>query len=192
MGGRLGKKQSSLSGGVATAYDNDLFVVTVGRLHAGGCIVDALIFKPLEVLERQLAVLCAGGDDDRSGAQGNVIFEGDLVDIAVGLEGKGVAGDGEAHAEFQGLHKSTVRESLPRDAGGKTEIVFDFGACARLSSRRNAFDDYGGETLRRGIDGSSETGRSTQNNFASSPRPRPSTIPTGNPIAAAATAAQPL
>ena len=66
MSGGLREKQSSLSGGVATAHDDDFFVVTVGRLHASGCIVDALIFKLLEVLERQLAVLCSGGDDDRS------------------------------------------------------------------------------------------------------------------------------
>src|SRR5581483_11626665 len=38
-------------------------------------------------------------------------------------------------------------------------IVLDFGACARLSPRRNTFDDHRGEPLRRGVDSSRETGR---------------------------------
>jgi hypothetical protein len=58
------------------------------------------------------------------------------VDIAIAFEGKGIAGDGEAHAEFKGLHKGTIRESLPRDAGWKAEIVFYLGTCARRFIQR--------------------------------------------------------
>ncbi len=136
--------------------------MTVGRLPPGSGIINALIFKLLEVLEWQLAVLDAGGDDDRSRAQGNAIFEGDLVHSGIAFEGKGLAGDGEAHAEFQGLHKGTVRQPLPRNANRESRDSSRSWNCVPACPPPGAMPSMTTveETLRGSINGGGETGRS--------------------------------
>jgi hypothetical protein len=61
---RLRKKNSRLSRGVAATDNRHVLSFTELRFHEGRAVVNSLAFEFIQIAERRLVVLCAGGYDD--------------------------------------------------------------------------------------------------------------------------------
>ena len=64
-----------LSGRIATADDGHVLAATELRFHRRCGVVDPLPLEPVVILNVELAVACAGGNDDRTGGDPAAVLE---------------------------------------------------------------------------------------------------------------------
>lgn len=75
------------------------------------------------------------------------------------LQHSGAARNGNASAELESLDPCTKGKIVARDAGRKTDVVFDARRGAGLSANRRIFHDNGRKSFRSAVDSSRQTGR---------------------------------
>ena len=124
----LGKIDGSLSGRVASADHDDVFVLAELRLNVGRTVVNSLPFEILQIGDGRLVVLGAGGNHNRPRGQRGAVVEHDFVRTAAALQLDHAMRDHHLRAKFLRLRERTIGELLARNSGRKAEIVFDLGA----------------------------------------------------------------
>ena len=111
--GGLREKHRRLTGGVATADDDDLLAHAQLRLHLRRAVVHARAFELREVIERRLAVLGAGGDDQRARRDARPVVHLHGVRRPIAGQLRGAFRDHDLGAELLGLRVRASRELQP-------------------------------------------------------------------------------
>ena len=108
----------------------------------GGCcgVVNAVAEKAGRILQRELAVLRAGGDDDGTCTNHGPEPELDTVRPLIAIQPQRRVGGADFGAEFLCLNPRSGGQRQPGNAGGKPEIVLYFRARAGLASGRSCFE----------------------------------------------------
>ena len=107
---RPAREHRSLTGGVATADDDDLLALAELRLHRRCAVVHARAFELREVVERRLAILGAGSDDHRARRDAPTILHLHGVRRSIAGQLRGAFRDHDLRAELLGLRVGTSRE----------------------------------------------------------------------------------
>ena len=97
-------------------------------------MVNASTFESGDIVERQLAIDSATGDDDCTRGNSLAVIQFNRVRFAVAGEAFRALGDHDFGAEFLCLGVSTPGQFLSRNSGRKTEIIFNFRTGAGLSA----------------------------------------------------------
>jgi len=160
----LREKNSRLSRGIATADNCHVLSFTELRFHEGRAVVNSLAFEFIEVAKRRLIVLRAGGYDDGARRETVPVSRTRLEGPPCAFQAHYPVRDHHPCSELFGLHDRTCRQFLARDSCWEAQIIFDFGARSRLSAGCRGLDHEHIETLRSGVDGGCQAGRTRSHN----------------------------
>src|SRR5262249_12024104 len=99
----LSQENHRLTGGIASAHDNDFFTATQLRLNKCGAVIDSGAFEAGQVFERKSPVPCAGCYDYRSSGKAGPIVEFNSVWLSLACQPGCASGDDNLSAELLGL-----------------------------------------------------------------------------------------
>ena len=142
--GDLGSVRSEvhdrLTGGISAAYNNYRFVLAKRGFARPGAIKKARTCKAVLVRKIEPPVIHSRGAN--CGASDNLRAVGQIADAfpRKKLAANTFAQQQNFGAEFAGLLAGAFGEIRSRDSLRKSEVVFDFGAAAGLSTDDRAFD----------------------------------------------------
>jgi len=122
-----------------------------GIVHAGAVVAP-------QVVDGQRSILRARGDQHTASAQRAPLRQLDRIGPLGAVQAGRLAGDAQGCAEFLGLRQGSTGQRRPRDAGRKSEVIFDLRAGPRLAAGRERLDDAHPQTFRGGIDGGRQAG----------------------------------
>ena len=158
-GGVLGEEHGGLPGGVATTDDEHRDPGARPGFELRGGVVDARHLVPVEIGDGELAVVGAGGGDDRAPGHLRAVGEGERVVPGDEVEPGDGARGGDDGTELLGLERGSGGEVLTGDAGGEAEVVLDARARGCLSTDRRTVQGERPEALRRGVHGGGQPRR---------------------------------
>ena len=124
-----------MSRGVAAADNGHLLSFAQLRFHKGRAVINSLTFEFIEVAKRRLVVLCAGGYDDGPCRETVPVVQDQLERPPCAFQAHNAVRDHHSCSEFFGLYNRSCRQLLAGDSGWESQIIFNFGAGSRLSSR---------------------------------------------------------
>ena len=149
---RAAEEHRRLARRIAAADDDRLGALAVARLDVGGGVVDARALERLQPLDRQAAVLHAGGHHHGAGADPPAVVEGGAEGpVRQRLELADPARHGEAGAELHRLHLAAPDQVGAGNAGGKTHVVLDPARRARLAADRDVLGHQRAQPLGAGV-----------------------------------------
>ena len=148
-----------LPGRVAAADHADPGGAAALGLGRAGRVEDADSLVRLEVVDRQPAVVGAGGEDDRAGRDLVVVLETDDVPVGARLERHRAVRRRRTRAELSRLRDRAGRQLRAADSRREAEVVLDPARGASLAAEGRALDDQGLEALRRAVDRRAEARR---------------------------------
>src|SRR5581483_3765214 len=151
VAGELDQVHNRLSGGVARADHDHLLVAAKARFHFGRGVIDPGALEFAEPRHVEAAVADAGGNQHGARPQLRPVHERDDAHAVVDPEPRHGARHGDARAEPLRLDERVARQLRARDAGRKSEVVFDARARARLTAGRDRLEHDDVETLRRAV-----------------------------------------
>jgi len=147
----LGEVDGGLSGRVAPADHDDVLAAADPGLELRGRVVHAGSFEPLEAVDGKASVAGAGGDDDGPAGDLALVGEGDDVEALLETERDRLGGAGEQCSEPLGLDGGASGQLPPGDSAGKTGVVLDARAGARLPAWPDGVQADGVEAFRRAV-----------------------------------------
>ena len=156
-----GEENRRLPRRVASAQQGHLFVAAESGLDRRGPVRDAAALELRQVRDLRAAIAGAGGHHHRPRPDTPAV--GEVEDVhwirarALGsaVQPLDLGGEAELHPELLRLGESARHQRLPRDTGGKAQIILNARAGAGLSSKGVRFQDQDREALRCSVDGGS-------------------------------------
>src|SRR4051812_2775481 len=144
----LGEVHRGLSGGIAAANHDNLFVAAELRLDEGGAVVNAFALELREVGHTDLVVRSASRnyDGSRGDCAGAIYFYD--IRLAFAAQFHGRLCNCDLGAKFLRLRVRASRELLSGDAGRKAEVVLDPRTGTSLSAGSIRLQDNHVESLR--------------------------------------------
>src|SRR5205823_2863980 len=147
QGSAAGEPDGSLTGRVAAADHTDARRAAQLSLGRPGGVEDADSLVVAEAVDREPAVLCAGGQKHRTGDNDVIAVQPDEVPVLELLERLGPERRRRARIELEGLGHGPARQLGSADAGREPKVVFDPPRRTRLPAERRALDDERVQTL---------------------------------------------
>src|SRR5262249_47001226 len=135
-----GKPDGGLARGVAAAHDRHARAGAELRLGGARGVEGGQPLELGEPLDREPAVLRAGGEQDGAGGDLAVVLEADEMASGSRLEGERAVRRGAARVELARLRDGAARELGAGDPRGKPEVVLDPARRPGLAAERGALD----------------------------------------------------
>ena len=155
----LGQVERGLPGGVPAADHDHLEARAALGLERRRRVVDAGTLEPLELGQRQPAVVRAGGDDDRPGRDLAAVGEHHGVERRARPQPGHLARGVDAGAQPAGLQGGAVGQLAAREPVGEPDVVLDQRARAGLAAGGDRVERHGVEALGGPVHGRGQPGR---------------------------------
>jgi hypothetical protein len=148
----IAQEGGGLTRRVATSDQNDLLVPTQPRLDGRSPVPNTASLKIPEVRNIEAPVARAGRNHHAQSFHAPTIVQVKRERRSTRIKAYNFAGYYHPGAEFLRLDIGAAGERLAGNAGGKTEIILDTSARARLSAEGAGVEHDHRETLRCGVD----------------------------------------
>ena len=155
-----GQVDGCLTGRVSCADHVDLLAGEGGGLGDAAAVEHARADQRLHSGDPEALVAGPGSQDHRPGGDLRAVGERHHVLVAANVQLGDLAHHRRLGAERPGLVEGAVAQLGTTDAEGKAEVVADQRAGAGLPTDGFAVDHDGAQSLRSGVDGGGQSGRS--------------------------------
>src|SRR6476660_3045047 len=136
----LGKINCSLAGRVAAAHQHDIRAAAHLRLVRCGGIIDTGAFESTTILNLEPSILRASGDKQTFGDNVSSVFQFKNGIRLVEGQFSYRRWNRYIRAELVGLKNRAAGQFASRDAGRKSQIIFNAHAAPSLTSRRRMLE----------------------------------------------------
>ena len=154
-----GKKHRRLARRIPSAHQQDLFVLAQLGFHGRRPVVHATSFVLLQAFDGRPAIDRAAGDHHGAGGHASPIHQFHFQRTAAAMQRLDLERNRDVRAEFLRLHEGASSQCLPRNTGGKAQIILNAGAGAGLTAGRASIENRDRQTFGRRVHGRGQTRR---------------------------------